>query len=154
VGTQLSDEAVAIRALGAVDLEPLLSLYEHLHAQDDPAPRDAAAIWERILLDPAHIYVGAFIDERLVAAGNASVIPNLTRGGRPYAVIENVVTHATYRRRGHASRVMRELISRCWQQRCYKIMLLSSQARADGHRLYEALGFDRVSKQAFVLSAR
>src|SRR5712671_5925033 len=110
------------RNLGRDDLESLLSLYsEHLHPDDDdPLPERAQieAIWSRILQDPAQIYLGAFIGDDLVAACNATVVPNLTRGARPYALIENVVTHAAYRRRGIGSALLRAMLDRCWARRC------------------------------------
>jgi GNAT superfamily N-acetyltransferase len=145
---------VVIRELGANDLDRLLSLYEHLHATDDPTPPGVTAVWEQILRDPAQIYIGAFLGEQLVAACHATVIPNLTRGARPYAVVENVVTHAEHRRRGLGALAMRALLDRCWARRCYKVMLMSGIGRADVHGFYEALGFDKKSKQAFVISAR
>jgi GNAT superfamily N-acetyltransferase len=145
---------VTIRELTRGDLQPLLELYRHLHDQDDPVPDTAGETWEVILRDPAHVYLGAFVEQRLVAACNAAVIPNLTRGARPYAVIENVVTHADYRRRGIGARLVRALIERCWERRCYKVMLMSATRRADMHGFYEALGFDGGSKRAFVISAR
>ena len=45
-------------------------------------------------------------------AGRASatcilvVVPNLTRGGRPYALIENVVTHSSLRGQGYERAVL------------------------------------------------
>jgi GNAT superfamily N-acetyltransferase len=87
-------------------------------------------------------------------ACNAAVIPNLTRGARPYAVVENVVTDASQRRRGIGATVLRALLERCWQRRCYKVMLMSGMSRGEVHHFYEALGFSRTSKQAFVLNAR
>jgi hypothetical protein len=41
-------------------------------------------IWNGIMRDPGQIYLGAFIGDDLVAACNAAVVPNLTRGARPY----------------------------------------------------------------------
>ena len=82
------------------------------------------------------------------------MIPNLTRGARPYAVIENVVTDAAYRRRGIGAAVLRTLMDRCWSRCCYKVMLMSGMRRLEIHGFYESLGFDKNSKQAFVITAR
>ncbi len=147
---------VAVRDLGLTDLESLLSLYRHLHPHDDPLPERARVeeIWSAIVRDPSHLYLGAFVDESLVSACNAVVVPNLTRGARPYAVIENVVTDPNFRRRGIGSRVLRALLERCWERRCYKVMLMSGVGRAEVHAFYESLGFERNAKQAFVIVAR
>jgi GNAT superfamily N-acetyltransferase len=81
----------------------------------------------------------------------ATIIPNLTRAARPYALIENVVTHAAYRRRGLGRSVMQAALDRCWSAGCYKVMLLSEMQRREVHRFYEELGFDRSSKQGFLI---
>ena len=142
-----------VRTLAHGDLPKLLALYAHLHRADDPLPaqEQVEAIWGRILRDECHVYMGGFLGEMLVSACNAVVVPNLTRGARPYAVIENVVTHADHRRTSAGTKVMRRLIDECIARGCYKIMLMSSVDRASVHAFYESLGFDRKSKQAFVL---
>jgi GNAT superfamily N-acetyltransferase len=145
----------AIRSLQAQDLDALLALYADLHADDDPAPRDALeAVWHSILRDPGRIYIGGFVGAELVSSCNAVIVPNLTRGVRPYALIEQVVTHHEYRRRGFGEQTMRHLIERCWERRCYKVMLMSGVQRDDAHQFYDALGFDRRAKQAFVITRR
>jgi GNAT superfamily N-acetyltransferase len=145
-----------IRNLSQDDLEPLLSLYRQMNPRDDPLPEHShvRALWFDILHSPSLIYVGGFAGGQLVAACNAAIIPNLTRGTRPYAVIENVVTDTKCRRRGFGSRVMRALLDQCWARHCYKVMLMSSMARVEIHGFYDSLGFDRHAKQAFVIMAR
>src|SRR5687767_200278 len=115
-----------IRELGFSDLDPLLALYTELHPDDEPLPERARveAIWTGMLSDPSQIHLGAFSDGTLASACSATVISSLTRGARPYAVIENVVTGARFRRRGLGSVVMQRLIEGCWQRNCYKIMLM------------------------------
>jgi hypothetical protein len=82
-------EALVIRDLGAADLEALLDLYRQLHPADERLPAlRAEETWARIRSDPSQIYLGAFVDERLAAACNAVVVPNLTRGGRPFALMK------------------------------------------------------------------
>lgn len=147
------NDALEIRDLGAADLPALLELYQQLHASDAPlAPERAAQLWQAIGADPALIYLGGFVAGRLVSACNAVVVLNLTRGGRPYAVIENVVTDAAHRGQGIGGAVLRALVERCWQRDCYKVSLTSAAARGPAHSFYERLGFDRSAKQAFVIT--
>jgi ribosomal protein S18 acetylase RimI-like enzyme len=91
-----------IRELNESELEALLDLYSYLHEHDDALPdRDSVAkVWDAIQQAPNLKYFGAFVDEALVSCCTLSVIPNLTRGCRPYGVIENVVTDPEFRRRG------------------------------------------------------
>jgi GNAT superfamily N-acetyltransferase len=149
-------EQLLIRDLEIADLESLLSLYGHLHATDDALPGSCQVqeLWKAIVADNSLIYLGGFIDGNLLSACNAAIIPNLTRGARPYALVENVVTDQRYRRQGIGSAVLRRLVTRCLEGDCYKVMLMSGVGRAEIHAFYEALGFDKTSKQAFIINAR
>jgi GNAT superfamily N-acetyltransferase len=146
---------VVVRGIQAGELDALLALYRHLHVEDDPLPERSQLerLWGRIQDDRGLIYVGGFVGERLVAACNAVIVPNLTRGARPYAVIENVVTHADFRRQGIGAAVLQSLLAPCWSHDCYKVMLFSGRQRAAVYAFYETLGFDRDAKQAFVINA-
>jgi hypothetical protein len=95
-----SQNPPAVRKLFSDDLIELLTLYDHLHSQDSPAPSNVElrALWGQILADHNQFYFGAFVDGSLASAANVSIIRNLTRGARPFAIIGNVVTHADYRR--------------------------------------------------------
>ncbi|MBL6080980.1 GNAT family N-acetyltransferase [Belnapia sp. T18] len=68
-------------------------------------------------------------------------VPNLTRGTRPYAFIENVVTHAAHRRQGHGRAVLGASLAAAWAAGCYKAMLLTGSTREATFRFYEAAGF-------------
>jgi GNAT superfamily N-acetyltransferase len=144
-----------VRELATQDLDALLALYADLHETDEAAPRARLErVWRALVADPAQLYLGAFVDGELVSACNAAIIPNLTRGARPYAVIENVVTHGDHRGRGIGGATLRALVERCLQRDCYKVMLMSAAGRQDAHRFYRRLGFDADSKHAFVIKAQ
>lgn len=139
-----------IRTLERADLPRLFELYRHLHANDDPVSSDeAAAVWDAIERDPNHHYFGFFDGEIMAAACVLCVVPNLTRGLRPYGLIENVVTHAEYRRRGLGRAVLHHALAHAWSCGCYKVMLLTGKGE-EVHRFYEAAGFDGNLKRAFV----
>lgn len=143
-----------IRTLQKSDLEGLLSLYRHLHPVDDPLPppKKVEDIWRDILADPHQLYLGVFTDNRLVAVCNGSIILNLTRGARPFAVIDNVVVHSDFQRRGIGRALMERMVDECRSHQCYKIMLMSSRKRSDAHAFYRSIGFDPDVKQAFVIT--
>jgi GNAT superfamily N-acetyltransferase len=141
-----------IRQLQSGDLGDLLSLYKHLHTSDTPlAPETVAqSVWGELMSSPNYRYYGAYVDNHLVSSCTLTVIPNLTRSCRPYGVIENVVTHVDHRRRGYATALLRAALADAWTARCYKVMLLTGRKDEATFRFYEAAGFDRNEKQAFV----
>ena len=143
---------MSLRLLGPADLDALLDLYVHLHAQDAPRPERARidAIGHALLDSPAHRVYGVFAEGLLVASCVLHLLPNLTRGCRPYGLIENVVTHAEHRRHGHGRTVLERALADAWALQCYKVMLLTGRLDAGTFRFYESAGFEREGKQAFV----
>jgi GNAT superfamily N-acetyltransferase len=81
------------------------------------------------------------------------MVPNLTRACRPYGVIENVVTLADRRGRGLGKAVLAQALSVAWGQGCYKVMLMTGRKDEATYRFYEAAGFNRHDKQAFIAKA-
>jgi GNAT superfamily N-acetyltransferase len=141
-----------IREIAESELPDLLRLYEHLHTADAPLPAQEVVdgVWSAIQRNPDLKYFGAFEDGVLVATCTLSILPNLTRGCRPYGVIENVVTHPTFRRRGLGRAVLQHALQHAWSRGCYKVMLLTGRKTEDTYRFYESAGFDRHAKQAFL----
>ncbi len=142
-----------IRELERGDLDALLEAYRDLLPDDEPLPPRAELerLWHEICADARLAYIGAFNGRSLVATCTAAIVPNLTRGARPYAVVENVWTHPASRRQGLGSAVLQELLSRCWAAGCYKVMLLSSSHRGAAHEFYERNGFDKHAKLGFII---
>ena len=141
-----------IRHLKFSDLDELLALYVHLHDSDAPLPERAVVegVWRDLVANPGSRYYGGFVDASLVSSCTLTIIPNLTRGCRPYGVVENVVTHMAYRRRGYAKAVLLNALRNAWAANCYKVMLLTGRKDEATFRFYESVGFDRNGKQAFI----
>ena len=78
------------------------------------------------------------------------VIKNLPRNLRPYAVIENVVTHCDFQNRGFASALMDSASEIAKDSGCYKIMLLTGSKKESTLRFYERCGFNSNDKTAFI----
>ena len=140
-----------VREARPEDLDELLRLYLDLHEtrvpEDSPALREA---WARIMADDGHHLLVNEVDGRLAASCVCVIVPNLTRGARPYALIENVVTRAGCRRQGHARACLdcaREIAAAAG---CYKMMLLTGAKDAGTLRFYEKCGYNCADKTAFV----
>ncbi len=140
------------RELTPLELDDLLELYRHMHARDEPLPdrETVQSVWREIQKNPCCYCFGTFAYGALVSSCTMTVVPNLSRGCRPYALVENVVTHADYRSRGHAQAVLRHALAVAFEKRCYKVMLLTSRKSEAVYHLYESVGFDRNAKQAFL----
>lgn len=141
-----------IRPIQASELDKLLALYAHLHQSDDPLPDQPViqAVWKELLANPRYKYFGGYLGAELVSSCTLTVIPNLTRGCRPYGVIENVVTHANHRNQGYGKAILAHALAHAWSAGCYKAMLLTGRKDEATLKFYESAGFDRHGKQAFI----
>ena len=138
-----------VRPAGHADLPHLLDLYVHLNPDDERcAPEDATAALDHMLRYEGSVVLVGTIGEALVTTCTLVVIPNLTRGGRPYALIENVVTHAEYRGLGFGRTVLGAAVERAWEAGCYKVMLMTGSKKPSTLVFYAAAGFEQ-SKTGF-----
>ncbi len=145
-------DSVAIRPIRADELPVLLRLYRHLHPGDPELSisADIERLWQRIWSDPQLHYLVADVGGRVVSTCTLTLIPNLTRGARPYGVIENVVTHPDFRRRGIGTQILQAALAIAWEQGCYKVMLLTGRKDEATLRFYEQAGFEAGVKTGFV----
>lgn len=144
------------RTIREDELDELLALSQMLNP-DDPEPERDASLreqWQRMLADERLSVVVVDHDDRLVASCVLSITPNLTRGTRPFAVIENVVTHEEYRQNGFGRQCLDRAIELADQQDCYKVMLLTGTDREWKLQFYEDCGFDRDRKTGFEYDLR
>jgi GNAT superfamily N-acetyltransferase len=141
-----------IRQAAEADLGQLMGLYRHLSPEDIPPGADVAdAIWTSILQANGMIPLVGEVGGQLVTTCMLIVVPNLTRGGRSFAIIENVVTHPDFRRRGFGTAILREAINRAWARDCYKVVLTTGSKRETTLSFYERIGFKRGTRTAFEL---
>ncbi|WP_091738254.1 GNAT family N-acetyltransferase [Phenylobacterium immobile] len=125
------------------DLEALLYLYRELSSHDE-RPADPAPIWAKLLAcEQTQVLVGRLGDS-VVATCMLTIVPNLTRRGRSYSVIENVVTRADHRGQGLGRALLATAVERAWAADCYKVCL--STGRPETVAFYEACGFAANTK--------
>ena len=136
-----------IREIRENELTDLLELYTHLH--EDGVPECTARLqtaWQAV----CHHLVVCEVNGRLVSSCVCVIIPNLTRNARPYAVIENVVTHTDHRGRGYATACLAYAKEIARKEGCYKMMLLTSAKDEKTLRFYREAGYNSTDKTAFI----
>jgi GNAT superfamily N-acetyltransferase len=139
------NEVLQIRHAREDDLPRLYALYDHLSPNDARcAPEEAVAVFRRFLLYPGSAILVGTIRDAFAASCTLVVIPNLTRGGNPYALIENVVTHASWRKRGFGSAILKAATDQAWEHGCYKVELMTGSKNPATLAFYEAAGFEQT----------
>ena len=140
-----------VREANKNDLEAVLELYLFLHDDSIPEHDDhLAQTWDQIMNDPNHHIIVNEVDGKIVSSCVCVIIPNLTRNVRPYAFVENVVTHADYRCRGLAGECLAYAKQIAEKENCYKMMLLTGSKRESTLRFYQNAGYNSNDKTAFI----
>ena len=140
-----------IRESEPQDLPQLLELLTYLHDTTMPEiDKKLEALWCQITNDPNyHIFAGT-IDGKIISSCVLIIVPNLTHNQRPYALIENVITHPDYRAKGYATSLLGQATMLAKKHGCYKIMLMTGSKKDSTLRFYEKAGFNCHDKTAFI----
>lgn len=134
--------SLATRLAGPGDLDAVLALLAQLNPEDAPLdPAVAQAAWAAILARPGVATLVACLDGAVVACLTLVVVPNLSRGARPYAVIENVVTDAAHRGQRIGRTLLDAALRHAWAQDAYKVMLMTGSKKPETLGFYRAAGF-------------
>lgn len=140
-----------IREVKAEELHNLLLLYTQLHDNLIPDNNHVLKeLWGKILGDENHHIVVAVEGEKVVSSCIILIVPNLTHAQRPYALIENVITDTSYRKKGIATACLNYAKEIALKENCYKIMLLTGSKENSILNFYEKVGFNRHDKTAFI----
>jgi len=130
------------RTLNVADTAAAFSLYRDLVGDADLAGPEQFAL---LLAHPGTVVWSAWDGAHIRAMATLHILPNVTQGGRSYALIENVVSHRKHRGAGYGRQVMDAAIKAAWSAGCYKIMLLTGRT-AEARGFYERFGFSADEK--------
>lgn len=140
-----------IREIKNTELDALLELYRHLHESGVPDNTEhLQRTWDRICRDENHHIIVCETDGRIVASCVCVIIPNLTRNIRPYAFIENVVTHSGHRGKGYATACLDYAKEIAVRENCYKMMLHTGSKSDSTLSFYRNAGYNSTDKTAFI----
>ena len=140
-----------IREIRENELSKILELYLHLHEKSIPEmTKQLERTWNTIIQDKNHHIIVKDVDGKIVSSCVCVIIPNLTRNVRPYAFIENVVTHSDYRGRGYATECLNYAKHVAEKENCYKMMLLTGSKQEKTLNFYSNAGYNSADKTAFI----
>jgi GNAT superfamily N-acetyltransferase len=144
------DVSVLVRPATPDDLGEILRLYRQLTDEDTPVllPDSAKAfsVLDAMAAQSGRQMLVAETGRRILGTADLLIVPNLTHGGAPWAVIENVVVDEEARRHGVGRALMADLVRRCTQAGCYKMQLLSNKRRSEAHEFYRSVGFEAMAE--------
>jgi len=140
-----------VREIRENDLNNILELYLHLHEDSIPEMSEhLKSTWNTILQDENHHIIVKEVDGKIVSSCVCVIIPNLTRNIRPYAFVENVVTHSDYRGKGYATECLDYAKEIAEKTNCYKMMLLTGSKSESTLNFYGNAGYNSTDKTAFI----
>lgn len=139
-----------VREVRIDEYQQLMELYLHLHETEIPPAALTKDLWERLVNDPDYHLIAAEEYGKLVSTCTCVIIPNLTHGPRPYAWVENVVTHPDYRGKGLATACLDFAKEIALRENCYRLVLMTGSKLESTLNFYERAGYNRTDKTGFI----
>ena len=139
---------VMIRQATEEDIPRILELYRELAITTSevelswsPSLDDYRRVLAEICAAPGHELLVAEDQGQVVGTMVLLIVPNLSHGACPWALVENLVIGHEQRRRGLGRLLMDYAMARARDAGCYRIVLSSDKRRHEAHRFYRSLGF-------------
>lgn len=139
---------IKLRRLSLDDFDDAFALYTELTRGMQPVADKAR--FADVLNTSGTEIIGAEKNGAIVSMATMHILANMTFGGRPYVLVENVVTRENMHGKGFGRAVMEEVKARAWDADAYKIMLLTGTTLG-ARGFYEKLGYRGDEKHAMTL---
>ena len=134
-----------IRKAKSTDAQDLKTLYFDFLTHFPPKEEQDMNQWSRLLAkfeqDENMYLLVAEENGKVVSSVQMAIVETLTHNVRPYAVIENVVTHGEYRNQGYASALLERASEIAREKRCYKLFLETGSNKESTLNFYRKNGF-------------
>ncbi|MET8268858.1 N-acetyltransferase family protein [Streptomyces sp. NPDC005134] len=144
-----------LRTATRADLPAVLALLADENRVVDPASVVVDEAYEKafadIESDPRNEMLVLVDGDTVLGCLQATYIPGLGKRGEERALIEAVRIRVDRRGDGLGRELMKQAVDRARLRGCALVQLTSNKRRADAHRFYESLGFDR-SHEGFRLT--
>ena len=134
-----------IRQAKPEDAQDLKTLYFEFLTQFPPKEEQDMDRWVEVInrfanADDKFLLV-VEEDDKAVSTVQVAIIEGLTHNVRPFAVVENVVTHGEYQNRGFASALLEKATEIAKEFNCYKIFLETGSNKESTLNFYRKNGF-------------
>ncbi|BDC92205.1 GNAT family N-acetyltransferase [Treponema bryantii] len=143
-----------IRQAEEKDVVDIKDLYFNFLTKYPPKEEQDIEVWKKLINEmnkSENLYLLVVEeDNRVVSTVQLAIIPSLTHNVRSFAVVENVVTHEDYRKKGFASMLLQEAIKIAQNKNCYKIFLETGSNRETTLNFYKENGFEMDTKHSFL----
>lgn len=141
-----------IRKAKSTDANDLKVLYFEYLTHFPPKEEQDMSLWQNILdkfeRDENMYLLVAEDNGRVVSTVQMAIIESLTHNVRPFAVIENVVTHIDFRNKGYASALLEKASEIAREHRCYKVFLETGSNKESTLNFYRENGFEVDQKHS------
>jgi ribosomal protein S18 acetylase RimI-like enzyme len=137
--------SVTIREAIEDDVPAIFGVYSSAGIGDENSftAAEAKAHFAKLKQYPSFRVFVALVDQAIVGTYALLIMENMAKRDRRSGVVENVAVHPLHQGRGVGRAMMQHALEQCRQADCYKLTLSSNLKRADAHRFYDALGFER-----------
>ena len=143
---------VRIREVNLEDTEQLIGLYHELLPWDILDFKTSQEILEQIIHnDQYHIFL-LEVNKQIIATCTLVIIHNLTHQGKPYGIIENVVTDRQYRGEKYGEILLKEVITFAKKEGCHKLMVQTRRKELYVKKFYKKCGFSDEQCTGFILN--
>jgi len=109
-----------IRQCRTDDLEVVYRLYRQLQPSDTTTLEELASGYAAISAHPDYAVYVAETDGRVAGAFTLYILPNMTRNGRPAAILENIVVDEPLRGHGIGHAMLEFARGQAQARNCYK----------------------------------
>lgn len=142
-----------IRTATEKDLTDIIRLYEQLLLDPnglERVQRTSMDNYKKALGDisalPGCEVIVAEEQGRVIGTAMMMIVPNLTHGALPWAIVENVVVENDLRGTGVGKLLMEYIREKAVNAGCYKIQLMSDKRRSEAHKFYRTIGYNATAE--------